>query len=86
MTPSSRFSVSPVRISRSKLKFFVFPPEGLFHGLHHLVDVGHDWRKAHTALAQLLDGIGKGGDLLRSFRSIDLYIVIDFVILRLSHE
>ena len=64
----------------------VLPPEGLLHGLHHLVDVGHDRRKAHPTLAQFLDGIGKGGDLLGSFRGIDLYIVIDFVVLRLSHE
>lgn len=53
---------------------------------HHLVDVGHDRCKTYPTLAQLLDGIGKGSDLLGSLRGIDLYIVIDFVILRLSHE
>ena len=64
----------------------ILSSEGLFHGLHHLVDVGNDRRKTYPTLAQLLDSIGKGGDLLGSFRGIDPYIVIDFVILRFSHE
>ena len=84
--PLLRLAGPDFQIEVEILLLAVLSPEGLFHGLHHLVDVGHDRRKTYPALAQLLDGIGKGGDLLGSFRGIDLYIVLDFVILRLSHE